>query len=396
MDNIIPLIQFTFDENNPNAGMIGISLVDKPAIESQFQYFNRSTPIKSLEYFAVEGYEGVVQGLALKPDMPILRYDMNNQPYFGYFTKETVKKLRDSFQKNLRTNNVSVDHNGKSVDGYLMESFIIDSESRLADVKSRGIEDATMGSWFVQYKIEDKEVFDRVIKGELQGFSIEGFLQTFLSVTTNNNFNKSNTNKMKQFIEKFQALLDEMKSDKVEKFEVAKIYDGVDSIEWSEIGQPVNIILPDGSKKLAGEGAYITDNEKEIVVDAAGNLVEIRSVEKEIEDDNADGVNQPEPAVDSSTDEEMKKVVEEYETKVSQFSVQVKELETTNQNLKSQIVNLEKEIETLKKAPLADPIVNPAPVKVALSKAELAKLTPMQKIAYQKGIELPKKFAVKN
>lgn len=413
MERIIPLVQFTFDENNPESGMKGISLVDEPAIESKFQYFDKAKELK--QFFQVAGYEGVVQGLALKPDMPILRYDMNKNPYYGYFTKETIKKLRDSFQKHLQTNNVSTDHNGKSVDGYLMESFIIDSEARLADVKSRGIEDATMGSWFVQYKIEDPKVFQRVVDGELKGFSIEAFLQTFLKVE-NNNQNKLEQ-KMNKLIEKFQALLDEMKK---QNFEIAKIYDGVDSVEWSEIGAPVNIILPDGNKKLASAGSYITDTQKEIVVDQAGNLMEIKSVAAEISQDNpapvaaeveieikpegdmmpdvsampSGSTEQPAspeaPAVEVDV-EALKKENEDLKAMVASLQAELDALKGSSQAMKA---NFEKEIAVLKKAPLADPVINPEK-KEKVSKEDFSKLTNIQRIALQKGIELPKAFSKK-
>lgn len=408
MERIIPLVQFTFDEKNPEAGMKGISLVDEPAIESNFQFFDKTKEVR--QYFQVAGYEGVVQGLALKPDMPILRYDMNKNPYYGYFTSETIKKLRDSFQKHLQTNNISTDHNGKSVEGYLTESFIIDSESRLADVKSRGIEDATMGSWFVQYKIEDPKVFQRVVDGELRGFSVEAFLQTFLK--TNNNPNKIEQ-KMNKLIEKFQALLDEMKG---QKFEIAKIYDGVDSVEWSEIGSPVNIILPDGSKKAAVAGSYITDDQKEIMVDEAGNLVEIKSVTKVIESDGDAEMKKDEkkmeeveieikpegdmmppvvdvaPVAEAVDVEAMKAENESLKAMVAELKAELEALKGSSEAMKS---NFEKEIATLKKAPLADPVVNPSPEKKKFSKEEVSKFTNLQLAAMKAGIELPKKYAVK-
>jgi hypothetical protein len=57
--------------------------------------------------------------------------------------------------------------------------------------------------------------------------------------------------------------------------------------------------------------------------------------------------------------------------------------------------NFEKEIEVLKKAPLADPIVNPQPEKKNFSKDEIAKLSTVERIALQNGIELPKMFSKK-
>lgn len=394
MERILPLVQFTFDENDPNSGMKAISLVDQPAIESNFQYFDKAQPVK--QYFQVSGYEGVVQGLALIPDKMILRYDMENNPYYGYFTADTIKKLKNKFHKEMMTSNINTDHSGDDVQGYLIESFLVDTPERLADIKGRGIEDVTLGSWFVQYKIEDPKVFQRVVDGELKGFSIEAFLHTFLKVN-NNNQNKL-SQKMNKLIEKFQELLDEMKKD---KFEIAKIYDGVDQVEWSEIGAPVNIVLVDGTKKLAEAGSYITDTQKELVVDAAGNLVEVKSVTKEIESTGDAALAEVEveikpegevevmptgntaPMVDEEK-EEMKKLI-------ASLQAELESLKKAKTEMQS---NFEAQVEELKKAPLANPVVI-TKEKTELSKEEFNKLSNVEKIALKNGIELPKMFSKK-
>lgn len=388
MENIIPLVEFTFDKNKKDSGLMGISLVDKPAIESNFQYFNEQKP--KPQYFKVAGYEGKVQGLALIPDKPILRYDAQNNPYFGFFSSETIKELKDKFSKDLMMNNVSTDHNGKIVDGYLTESFIIDSPERLADVQAKGIADATMGSWFVQYKIDDPQTFQRVIDGELRGFSIEAFLTQFLQV--NKPINKIETI-MNKFVEKFQALLDEIKladapvapvaapsgetkpvveeAKKEVKMETAKVYGGEDMVEYSEIGSPVTVTAVDGTKSPAKEGDYILDNQKEITVDAAGNLAGIESISDQ------SPVVAPSPA-------DLAKPVGVAQ---AQFDAVVKELADLKIAHAAEITALKAEVTKLSKAPLVEPIINPAP-KAKATKEELAKLSNMERIALSKGIEI--------
>jgi len=393
MKTIIPLIEFTFDENNPMSGMKAISMVEDPAIESKFQYFNNDKP--KPQYFKIEGYEGYVQGLALIPDKMIYRLDSNNNPYYGYFSVDTIKKLKNKFHKELMTNNINTDHSNNTVDGYLTESYIIQDEHQLASVKSKGIEDATLGSWFVQYKIEDEATFKRVVDGELAGFSIEAFLHTFLKV--NNKPNKIEE-KMNKLIEKFEALLNEMKG---EKFETAKIYDGVDQVEWSEIGAPVNIILPDGNNKLAEAGSYITDTEKELMVDAAGNLMEIKSVAKEISVDNPTEVAAEEveivivPEGDMLPSGETKPMVDEEKESMKALIASLQaELESMKKVKSEMQSNFEKEIEVLKKAPLTNPVIV-TKEKAEFNKEEFAKLSVAEKIAIKNGIELPKNFAKK-
>ncbi len=190
MNKILRRVKFEIDPNEPISGVKAISLVDEPAIMSNFEYFNKAKKIDKFQKFIVDGkeFEGVTHGLVLKPDIDILRYDALGEPYYGYFTAETIKSIRDKYHREMMTNQFNTDHNGDNmIDAYLIESFIIDSEERLADVKKKGIEDATMGSWYVQAKIDDAEAFQRVVNGELNGFSVEVYLDKILE---KNNYKK--------------------------------------------------------------------------------------------------------------------------------------------------------------------------------------------------------------
>jgi len=78
-----------------------------------------------------------------------------------------------------------------NVDAYLIESFIVSSEKQAEDLVEKGIEEATVGSWYVAYKIQDKEVFDKVLAGEYKGFSVEIFADRILESFKYNYFNNS-------------------------------------------------------------------------------------------------------------------------------------------------------------------------------------------------------------
>lgn len=168
-------VKFEIDENDKVTGVKTMSIVDKPAIQSEFIAFSEE---KSFVELKAEGYKQVVAGLALIPDKDILRSDENGQPYNAYFTTEGIERIRNKFHKELMTDRVNVDHKQTGyIDAFLVESFIIDSQERLADVTTKGIQGAVLGSWFVAYKIEDAETFKRVLLGELRGFSVEIFVK---------------------------------------------------------------------------------------------------------------------------------------------------------------------------------------------------------------------------
>lgn len=340
MDKVIPRVQFDIDSDNPSMGVKVISLVEEPAIESNFVFFNKEKQKSKFIELKGEKFKQVVAGLALIPDKDILRLDVNGEPYYGVFSKEVVEKARTKFHKELLTNRVNTDHSSKDyVDAFLIESFIIDSEERLADVKAKGIEEAVIGSWFVAYKIEDAEIFKKVVSGELNGFSVEIFLQELYS----NNSNNVNVfeNVMNKFLEKLKSLLQEMEAEKKEeapvsddskKFEQGKTSDGK-TIEYGASGGAVNIIAEDGSSSPAPDGEYTLDNGKIIVV-ASGVATEIKDAE------------------DAPVEQTKEEVKAEDEKLKSELSEAMKEIE----KLKSELATVNLEIEKFKKKPVAKPV----------------------------------------
>lgn len=168
-------IKYEIDPNDKITGVKAISLVDAPAIESDFVAFSKEKP--QYVELKIEGYKQVVAGLALIPEKDIMRVTPEGEKYLAYFTLDSIEKIRNKFHKELLTSMVNVDHSQQDyIDAYLIESFIIDSPERLADVTAKGIKNPIMGSWFVAYKIEDAQTFQRVLDGELKGFSVEIFV----------------------------------------------------------------------------------------------------------------------------------------------------------------------------------------------------------------------------
>jgi hypothetical protein len=241
----------------------------------------------------------------------------------------------------------------------LLESFIIDSDERLKDVQAKGIKEAVLGSWFIAYKIEDAQTFQRVLKGELKGFSVEIFLQQF-GKSINDNTDKLNKNELfkmfKNIAEKLKAMLaleetkkaEEVKEE-VKKMATAKTEDGK-TIEYSEVGEAVSIIGVDGVPTPAEDGEYKLDNGKTIVV-ASGVATDIK---------DAEPVEQAE--------------VKEDETKLS--TVEEKKEPTELEKLSTQMETLSKQFETLKKENEAlkvklakQPLTNPI-IKEDLKKME--------------------------
>lgn len=198
-------VKFEIDPNDDLTGVKTMSLVDEPAMESDFVAFSKEKP-QYIE-LKVEGYKQVVAGLALIPEKNVLRVASDGEKYLAYFTKDSIEQIRNKFHKQMLTNQVNVDHSQQDyINAYLIESFIIDSEQRLADVANKGIKEPVMGSWFVAYKIEDKQVFQEVLDGKLKGFSVEIFVQKLFKKE------KTELETLKESIDEIKAMLEKPKT----------------------------------------------------------------------------------------------------------------------------------------------------------------------------------------
>jgi hypothetical protein len=178
----IKRIEFDIDENDESTGVKTISIVDTPAIESDFVAFSK----EEVQYVEMQGaYKQILAGMALIPNKDIPRTNPKGEKYMAFFSIEGIERIRNKFHKQLMNNKVNVDHKQSGyINAYMVESFLVDSDERLADVKAKGIKDPVMGSWFVAYKIEDIEVFNKALAGELNGFSVEIFIKGMFASET--------------------------------------------------------------------------------------------------------------------------------------------------------------------------------------------------------------------
>ena len=116
----------------------------------------------------------IVAGPLMVPNKFIIRRDENGDPYYVFFSKDTIRRIQERFNKQQRQNVTDVDHDGNILDNnILLEQWII--ESRVHD-KSRyyGYNELPTGTWFGVYKVNDDTVWDRIKAGKLKGFSIAG------------------------------------------------------------------------------------------------------------------------------------------------------------------------------------------------------------------------------
>lgn len=164
---MLDTIELLIDEENDKPGVFAISLVDAPAIESNFVALNKHR----VEMKIVDEEKRMVVGLALIPDKKIFRKNGDYECNI-VFSKDTVRKASELYLSNLRSNNTTVDHQ-MLVDGvYLSESWIVEDSAK-DKTALYGIE-APIGSWAISMKVHNNEVWEDVKGGKYLGFSIEG------------------------------------------------------------------------------------------------------------------------------------------------------------------------------------------------------------------------------
>lgn len=168
-----PTFEFVIDEDN-ELSLSRVSLVADPAIQLKGKCFSNE---KEVQFFSNEEKQ-IVAGPAMVPNKRILRKDDAGNLYQGYFTKQTIKKMVEIFNKNIQNRPSGVindEHTNKMVDAYVLGSWIVE-DSYYDKSRYYGF-DLPVGTWFLEVKVDDKDFWENNVKGEGKfGFSIEGLM----------------------------------------------------------------------------------------------------------------------------------------------------------------------------------------------------------------------------
>lgn len=171
------LLELIINEED-ESGVDFIALVDNPAIESNWQSFNKQ---EFKESFKIQDEEKrIVSGYFMIADLPIIRVNEFNEKFYVVFRKNTITKIVDKFFKNGYSNNINLMHNkSEQANGvYVIESLIIDTERGIK--APTGFENVPNGSWWGSMRIEDDNIWKQVKDGTFKGFSVEGLFSNKL------------------------------------------------------------------------------------------------------------------------------------------------------------------------------------------------------------------------
>jgi hypothetical protein len=123
----------------------------------------------------------IITGPAMIPRSLIARKDELGNMFHVYFTEETIEKIARKFLADNNTHNTDINHNGDVVtENTLLESWIVENPEK--DKASALGFNVPKGTWMTSMKINNKETWNKIKAGELNGFSVEG---SFLEVVKN-------------------------------------------------------------------------------------------------------------------------------------------------------------------------------------------------------------------
>jgi len=163
------IVELILDEDQDTIGIDAISIVESPAIESDFVALNQ----QEIKLAEVDKEKKILLGALLIPNKPIYRNGEEGE-YYIFFSKDTIVKASQMYLQNGYQNKSTLEHS-KALEGLtLVESWIVEDE---VNDKSRkyGL-NVPVGTWMGAVKVNNDEVWNEYVKtNKVKGFSIEGY-----------------------------------------------------------------------------------------------------------------------------------------------------------------------------------------------------------------------------
>ena len=179
MVNDLPIYKITIDpeySDGEDLGIEQIAFTSNPAIKVKGMAFANVT-----KRFFSDELKYRVTAPAMIP-MEIYRRDDEAGEYYVQFEEQTIEQIYVKFMRDLQNRNVfNLEHDpSKEVPAYILEAWIVENPTQDKALTTYGIE-VPKGTLMLTAQITDAEYYNKLVKDEQLGFSIEGFLGMKLS-----------------------------------------------------------------------------------------------------------------------------------------------------------------------------------------------------------------------
>lgn len=179
MNNLnIPVYDVVFEDDN--LGVTAVSFVDKPAIGVDFLTLKE----ESVKIYLNEEERRVVSPVLI-PDKLIYRR-RGDAEFYIRFSAEVIDELAWDYYLEDRLNNITVMHPKPSdddvfsecIDGVYCENLWIveDKDDKIFTEYGFSDTEVKVGSWCMDYKIDNPELWTKIKNGELKGLSVEAII----------------------------------------------------------------------------------------------------------------------------------------------------------------------------------------------------------------------------
>lgn len=193
------IIELILDDELEMNGIEAISVVENPAIESDFIAL-KSQDVKLAE---VNAEKRLLMGALLIPNKPIYRRNGEDE-YYIYFSKDTVLKASQKYLMSNNQHNATMEHQYDISGLTLVESWIVEDE--VHDKSRKYGLDVPVGTWMGSVKVNNDEVWNDFVKtGKVKGFSIEGYFADKME-RPNENLEMSEDKKAEEIINKLRDI----------------------------------------------------------------------------------------------------------------------------------------------------------------------------------------------
>jgi hypothetical protein len=175
----LPKYKITIDEEYNDGtkplGVDAIAFTSSPAVMVKGVAFNSQ---RKVSFTDSKKYR--ITAPAMIP-MEIYRKDEEGE-YYVEFTEQEIETIFKEFMSNLENRNLfNLEHdNDKKVPAYILEAWLVDKPKEDKAYSTFGIE-VPKGTLMVTAQVTDVDYYENLIKDEVTGFSIEGFLGLKLS-----------------------------------------------------------------------------------------------------------------------------------------------------------------------------------------------------------------------
>jgi hypothetical protein len=164
------VFELFIDDSGENNGIQAISIVEQPAIESDFV----ALKAHKIEMAEINAEKRILMGPALIPNKQIYRKNNKGDEYYIFFSEDTVRKASQLFLSNGNQNNSTLEHEYQLKGMSVVESWIVEDEGQ--DKSAIYNLNVPKGTWMVSVKVNNDEVWEEFVKtGKVKGFSIEGY-----------------------------------------------------------------------------------------------------------------------------------------------------------------------------------------------------------------------------